>query len=62
MQEFQMFRQNPLQWLAGRGLNVPANIANNPSAIIQHLMNNGQITQAQYNSAAQMARQFNQRG
>ena len=57
-QQFQMFRQNPMQWLMGKGLNVPQSIANDPNAIIQHLMNNGQLTQDQYNQAAQMAKQF----
>lgn len=59
LQQFQMFRQNPMQWLMSRGMNVPQEIANNPNAIVQHLMNTGQITQAQYNQASQMARQFN---
>lgn len=59
LQQFQMFRQNPMQWLMSRGMQVPQEIANNPSAIVQHLMNTGQITQAQYNQASQMARQFN---
>ena len=58
MQQFQMFRQNPVQWLMSRGMNVPQNIAHDPNAIIQHMMNNGQITQQQYNQASQMARQF----
>lgn len=61
MQQFQMFRQNPMQWLISRGMNVPQNIMNDPNAIIQHLMNTGQITQQQYNQANQMAKQFNMR-
>lgn len=59
MQMFQQFQQNPLQWLISRGMNVPQNIAHDPAAIVQHLMNTGQITQQQYNQAAQMARQMN---
>lgn len=45
--------QNPLQFLAQRGLNIPNNI-NDPQAIIQHLLNSGQITQEQVNQAQQM--------
>lgn len=61
LQQFQMFRQNPMQWLMSRGMKVPQNIVNDPNAIIQHLMNTGQISQQQYNQANQMAKQFNMR-
>lgn len=61
-QMFNMFRQNPLQFLLSRGANIPQNIANNPTAIVQHLMNTGQISQEQYNQAVQMARQINFNG
>lgn len=55
--QLQSLQQNPMQFLARR-FNVPQNIVNDPNAIIQHLMNTGQISQAQYNQAAQMAKQF----
>lgn len=58
MYQLQALRQNPMQFLMQRRFNVPQNIANDPNAIIQHLMNTGQISQAQYNQAAQMAKQF----
>lgn len=58
LQQFQMFRQNPMQYMLQKGMNIPPNIGNDPNAIVQHLLNTGQITQAQYNQAAQMARQF----
>ena len=53
-----MLRQNPMQFLAQGGFNVPGNLAANPNQIIQHLMNTGQISQDQYNRAMQMARNF----
>ena len=56
MQMLNQFRQNPMQFLVQRGVNVPPEIQNNPQAIIQHLMNSGVISQAQYNQAAQMAK------
>lgn len=48
----QMFGQmmnNPVQFLMNRKLNVPQNIANDPKAICQHLMNTGQMNQSTYN-------------
>lgn len=51
-------QQNPVQFLAQRRLNIPQNIQNDPNAIIQHLMNTGQISQEKYNKASQMASQF----
>ncbi len=50
-------RQNPSQVLRQVGFNVPANL-NDPNAIIQHLMNSGQVTQQRYEQARQMAAQF----
>lgn len=58
MNQFRMFRQNPMQYLMQRGMNIPQNIQNDPNAIVQHLLNSGQITQQQYNQAAQYARQL----
>ena len=54
----QAFKQNPVQFLAQRNLNIPQNIANDPNAIIQHLMGTGQVSQAQYNRAMQIIQQF----
>lgn len=57
---FQSFgqQQNPrdaaMNLLRQRGINLPENIAGNPQAIIQHLMNTGQIPQARLNMAQQM--------
>lgn len=50
-------RSNPLGVLRQCGFNVPDNL-NDPNAIIQHLMNSGQVNQNQYNQARQMAQQF----
>ena len=44
---------NPTQLLAQRGFNLPQNI-NDPQAIVQHLLNSGQISQDQVNQAMQM--------
>lgn len=50
-------KSNPLGMLRQYGFNVPENL-NDPNAIIQHLMNSGQINQSQYNTARQMAQQY----
>ena len=55
---FPNFRQNPMLFMAQRGMNIPQNIAGNPNAIIQQMMNNGQINQQTYNQAQQIARQM----
>lgn len=57
MQLLQQLRANPMQVLRQAGYNVPQNL-NDPNAIIQHLMNSGQITQQRYEQARQMAAQF----
>lgn len=57
MQLLQQLRQNPVQFLRQAGLNVPADLSD-PNAIIQHLMNSGQITQERYNQARQMVSRF----
>jgi len=51
-------RSNPLQFLMSRKMNIPQNLQNDPNAIIQHLLNTGQVTQEQYSRAERMARQF----
>lgn len=53
-QFLQQIQQNPVQMLKQFGLNVPDNL-NDPNAIIQHLMNSGQITQERYEQARKMA-------
>ena len=58
MAMLQQLRQNPIAFLRSRGMNVPENIAGNPNAIIQHLMNSGQVSQSQYDRARQMVSGF----
>ena len=53
----QQLRQNPMHFLNQAGYNVPDNI-NDPNARIQHLMNEKQVTQQQYEQARQMAARF----
>lgn len=48
--------QNPTQIL--QKLNIPQEYVNNPQGAIQYLMNNGKITQAQYNDANNQLKQL----
>lgn len=57
VQMIQQLQANPIQFLQRAGFNVPNNL-NDPNAIIQHLMNSGQISQQRYEQARQMAAQF----
>ena len=51
MRVFNTLRQNPMQILS-RKFNIPQNInLQDPNAIIQHLLNSGQISQNQVNMA-----------
>lgn len=57
MASFQQLAANPAQFVM-KNYGIPKDIANNPDAIIQKLMSEGRISQAQYNSARQMAGQI----
>lgn len=57
MSMLNQLRTNPLGFLRQKGLNVPDNLTD-PNAIIQYLMNSGQINQQTYNQARQMAQSF----
>ena len=50
----QQFKANPMQMLMQRRLNVPQQISGDPQAILNHLLQTGQISQNQVNQAYQM--------
>lgn len=51
---YQQFRVNPMQMLSQR-FNIPQGVnVNDPNAIIQHLLNSGQISQQQLNNMMNM--------
>ena len=60
MNQFRGFMQNPMQAMMQSRLNIPQNLANNPQGAIQYLMNNGQMSQGQYNQLQQMASKIQQ--
>lgn len=55
MQQFQTFMQNPLQYLMQKRINIPQQYMNDPKGAIQYLMQNGQMTNDQFNYLMQMA-------
>lgn len=57
MQMVANLRNNPTQFLASRGVNIPKDMTN-PDDIIAYLMKSGKITQEQYDRAVRMAQQF----
>ena len=57
MQMLQQFRANPMQMLSQR-FNIPQNMSGDPGAILNHLLQTGQISQAQVNAAYQAAQGF----
>lgn len=54
----QQLKQNPVQFLMQRRFNIPQNVANDPNAILNHLLSSGQINQQMVNNAYQMAQRF----
>ena len=47
-------REQALNLLKQRGIQIPDGMANNPSAIIQHLVQSGAVPQGRLNMAQQM--------
>lgn len=56
MQMLMQLKSNPMAVL-GQRFNLPQNM-NDPNAILQHLLNTGQVSQSQVNQAMQMRNQF----
>lgn len=50
MQDFNLFRQNPMQYLLSKNINIPQDLQQDPKGAVQYLLNNGQMTQEQFNS------------
>ena len=55
MNQFNNMRNNPIQFLASKGLNIPQQYANDPKGAVQYLMNNGQMNQGTFNNLMQRA-------
>lgn len=55
MNQMNMMRNNPIQFLASKGLNIPPQYANDPKGAVQYLMSNGQMNQGMLSSLMQRA-------
>lgn len=62
MSQLQRFKSNPMQFLAEKGLNIPQQYADDPTAAAQYLMNNGQLRQEQYSIASNIANNIQNNG
>lgn len=58
MNQFNSFKQNPMQFLAQSKINIPQQFANDPHGAVQYMLNNGQMTQEQLNHLTQMAQKM----
>ena len=59
LQMLQQLKSNPIQFLMQRRLNLPQNInVSDPQAILNHLVQTGQVSQQQINQAYSMAQRF----
>lgn len=56
LNQFKQFMTNPGAMLNQMG--IPQDIQKNPQAIIQHLMDTGRLSQAQYTQLQQQAKQI----
>lgn len=43
--QFQLFRQNPIQFLMQKNVNVPNEMMNDPRSAVNYLVQNGQMNQ-----------------
>lgn len=55
----QQLKANPMQFLLQRKMNIPNGLPmNDPNAILNHLLQTGQVSQEQINRAYQAAQRF----
>lgn len=58
MGEYSRFKQNPMQFLADRQINIPQEYMNNPEQAVQYLLNSGKMSQSTFDQIKQKARMF----
>ena len=56
--QFNTFKQNPMQFLLQRKVNIPQQYQNDPHQAVQYLLNNGQMSQDTFNKIRNMASQM----
>ena len=55
MNEYNAFRQNPVQWLSQRNIQNPQQMMQNPQQAVQSMMGNGAMNNNQFNQIMSMA-------
>lgn len=55
MREYNVFRQNPIQWLSQRNIQNPQQMMQNPQQAVQSMMGNGSVNNQQFNQIMSMA-------
>jgi hypothetical protein len=58
MNQFQSFKSNPMSFLNQRKVNIPQQYMNSPEEAVYYLLNNGIMSQEQFNQISQMASQL----
>lgn len=58
LQMANQFKMNFPRFILQRKLNLPQNVMSDPGAILNHLVQTGQVQQAQVNGAYQVAQQL----
>ena len=53
--QYEQFKQNPVQFLMNRNIQLPPQFQNDPKGAVQYLMNNGLMSQGQFNRLSAMA-------
>lgn len=49
LMQLNQLRNNPVGFLMSHKFNIPENLSGDPQAIVQHLLNTGQMSQDTYN-------------
>lgn len=57
-EQYNTFKNNPMQFLAQRGINIPQQYMNNPKEAVQYLLNSGRMSQQGFNNLSNIARMF----
>ena len=58
MNQLNLFKQNPIQFLTQNKINIPQQFVNDPHGAVQYMLNNGQMSQEQLNKLTQMAQRM----
>lgn len=58
MQQFNQFRQNPVQYLIQRRMNIPPQYMNDPKGAVNYLLQNGKMSNQQFQQLSQIANQM----